>query len=134
MEVPLLIRVLKDSIEDLSKARSERDVQDLVGFRLGNYIKTEVRKIVQMEGLPYAEIDLLLNEKVAVEVKLDSQYKEGLEQALILRDIYGYTPVLVHVTRSFSSEEIEALRKIAEREGFQVVVVHLRRREVMLFG
>jgi predicted alpha/beta-fold hydrolase len=38
------------------------------------------------------------------------------------------------VTRSFSSEEIEALRKIAEREGFQVVVVHLRRREVMLFG
>jgi predicted RecB family endonuclease len=134
MEVPLLIRVLKDSIEDLSKARSERDVQDLVGFRLGNYIKTEVRKIVQMEGLPYAEIDLLLNEKVAVEVKLDSQYKEGLEQALIMRDIYGYTPVLVHVTRSFSSEEIEALRKIAEREGFQVVVVHLRRREVMLFG
>jgi hypothetical protein len=134
LEVPLLVRVLKDSIEDLSKARSERDVQDLVGFRLGNYMKTEVRKIVQVKGLPYVEIDLLLNEKVAVEVKLDSQYREGLDQVLILRDIYGYTPVLVHVTKSFSSEEIEALRRIAEREGFQVVVVHLRRREVMLFG
>jgi hypothetical protein len=134
LEVPLLVRVLKDSIEDLSKARSEKDVQDLVGFRLGNYMKTEVRKIVQVKGLPYAEIDLLLNEKVAVEVKLDSQYREGLDQVLILRDIYGYTPVLVHVTKSFSLEEVEALRKIAEREGFQIVVVHLNRREVMLFG
>ncbi|GEM_PF-3507374 len=134
MEVSLLVKVLRDSIEDLSKARSERDVQDLVGFRLGNRIKAEVRKIIRMEGLPYVEVDLLLDEKVAVEIKLDSQYKEGLDQVLVLRDIYGYIPVLVHVTRGFSSEEVEALKRIAEREGFHVVVVNLRKREVMLFG
>jgi len=134
VEVSLLVKVLRDSIEDLSKARSERDVQDLVGFRLGNRIKAEVRKIIRMEGLPYVEVDLLLDEKVAVEIKLDSQYKEGLDQVLVLRDIYGYIPVLVHVTRGFSSEEVEALKRIAEREGFHVVVVNLRKREVMLFG
>ena len=53
---------------------------------------------------------------------------------LILRDLYGLSPVLVHITEGFSPREVEALRRISGIEGFPTIIVQLRSGEVMYLG
>ncbi|MEM0017773.1 MAG: hypothetical protein QXJ48_01515 [Candidatus Korarchaeum sp.] len=68
--------------------------------------------------------------KVAIEIKLNSHYREGLDQVLILRNLCDLSPVLVHITDGFSRREIEALRRIYEREGFPTIIADLKSEEV----
>lgn len=133
-ETSLIAQVLRESIEDLCRMRREADAQDLIGFRLSSRTRTEVRKVVRREEIPEVEVDLLLNDKIAIEVKFNSQYKDGLDQLLILRDLYGLYPALIHITKGFSAREVEALRRISKIEGFPIFIVHLKRKEVFCLG
>ena len=61
-----IVQVLRESIEDLRKIKRETEAQDLLGFRLAQKVRTDVRRVLRREDLPDVEVDLLLNDEIAI--------------------------------------------------------------------
>ncbi len=124
-------KVLGDLLEDLRSLRDERVIQNVLKSKLSQEgLQLEERVILRKEGIPEIEVDLL-GPELAVEVKVNPRFYDGVGQAAAMSELLGLKSILIQIWREVDERSIEAVRRIARRCGFRAFIVDLGRRRVM---
>ena len=70
---------------------------------------------------PKIEADLVdLKRRFAVEVKLNPRFYDGLQQVLVLRELYGFNTLLFHVYDDLDKRILKALKEISKNFPYQL--------------
>ncbi len=124
-------KVLSDLLTDLRSLRDERIIQNVLRSKLSQAgIGLEERVILRKEGLPEIEVDLLGSD-VAIEVKVNPRFYDGVGQVAAMSELLGLESILIQIWREVDDRVIEAMRRIARRCKFRAFIVDLRRGRVM---
>ncbi len=135
--VKKVITILQESIEDISAIGKESVLHDLLAFKLRDALPgIEKRRRIVTSSYPHIEVDLAdLKQGIALEVKLNpSRFYEGIQQAIVLRDVYGLEPVLIQVYDKVDERVIRALRIIAVKYSIPIIIVEKRNKGVIWLG
>lgn len=118
-------------MEDLRSLRDERVIQNVLKSKLSQEgLRLEERVILRKEGIPEIEVDLL-GPELAVEVKVNPRFYDGVGQAAAMSELLGLKSILIQIWREVDERSIEAVRRIARRCGFRAFIVDLRRGRVV---
>ncbi len=124
-------KVLSDLLTDLRSLRDERIIQNVLRSKLSRAgINLEERVILRKEGLPEMEVDLL-GRNVAVEVKVNPRFYDGVGQVAAMSELLGLEPILIQVWREVDDKVVEAMRRIAIRCNFRAFLVDLKGERVI---
>ena len=130
-----LVSILRESVEDLCSIRDERIFQNLLEVKLRRAgLNFEKRVVLRSRDRPDLEVDLYHPGGMAVEVKLDPRFYQGIGQVLSARELYGLDAVLLQVWEEVDERTLRALSRLAERLSLSIVLVERRRRAVRVVG
>jgi len=123
----VLTCVIEQSLDDICRISDERIIQDLLASKMkAKNLHFTKRTVIKSEIYPDMEIDLIETCKengVAIEVKVNPRFYEGVGQAIMLKELYGREAVLLQVYDEVSERVINALRVASCRTGIKVILV-----------
>ena len=127
-DIEYILKVIYESLENLSNATKERSIQDI----LAAVLNCECRKTIDVEGIPKLEVDLIWND-YWVEVKYNEKYYAGVGQIIVQQVLHSHHKnVLLHVNPYIESATKNAFRKLAKKVGFIGVLVDSRKKEIFV--
>ena len=133
--IDLFVVTVRNLLDVLCLARNENVLHDILLQNLKKwfpYIKK--RYHVTSCEYPKIEVDLVdLERKMAIEVKLNPKFYEGLQQVLVLRELYGFDTLLFHVYDECSEKILKALEKIAKNFSLPIIILEKRSKRMWCF-
>jgi len=132
----IILTTIQQNISDFTDIGSgkERELQDLLYYRLADKgLNVKRRVILERPGFPRIEIDVLIENCVAVEIKCDRRFYEGIGQILAVMELYGKFGVLLHLVDDYCESEIHSLKTLANKYGFSVIIIMRHKGDVVTY-
>lgn len=121
-----IIDTVRSSLNLLCESEKEKDIQDVLGVQLG----CKVRQTLSSPHFPNVEVDLL-GDTFALEVKYNRKYYAGVNQVLVLRNLYDIAEVfLLHLHSYLDAKFINAFTALAEQLGFIGILVNEKEQRI----
>jgi len=130
----ILRRIIEESLNELMVLRNECEIHDLLKYRFMSYgIPTQTRITLTSDEFPSLEIDLLCENKIAIEVKLDANFYDGFAQALSMREFYGLNALVIHIFRKpINSKIIRGISKLSKLLNIPAIIVDIKNGKIVM--